>query len=187
MKKTITLGTLLLGCCLGAAAQMGSTPNQMPQRSTPPTFPQDQTGQTPSNPTTPADPSAIPPDTHAPGQTSHAQAADHAVQAGDSQTTTVQGCLSRSSNGNIMLADQSGKRIQLRGESSQLNSYVGNEVRVDGMAVSKSRATAGSMSSPASPTSPASASPADDKGKQFNVSDIHKVADVCAAGANTKP
>jgi hypothetical protein len=182
MKKTVTLGTLLLGCCLGAAAQMGSTPNQMPQPSTPPTFPQTQTGQTPSNPTTPADPSAIPPDTHAPRPISR----DQTSQAGDSHTSTVQGCLSRSSNGNIMLADKSGKRFQLSGESSQLNSYVGNEVKVDGVAVSKSGATAGSMSSPASPTSPTSAS-SSENGTQFNVSDIHKVADTCAAGADTKP
>jgi len=28
MKKSLSLGTLILGCCLAAAAQMGSTPNQ---------------------------------------------------------------------------------------------------------------------------------------------------------------
>ena len=56
MKKILTLGTLLLGCCLAVAAQTGSTPNQMPPSSTPSTFPQDQTGQTPSNPANPNGP-----------------------------------------------------------------------------------------------------------------------------------
>ena len=68
MKQTFTLGILLLGCCLAAVAQTWSTPNQTPPSSTPSIFPQDQTGQTPSNPVTLADPSAIPPDTKAPEQ-----------------------------------------------------------------------------------------------------------------------
>ena len=62
MKKSFTLGTLLLGCCLAVVAQTNQTP---PEASTPPTFPQDQTGQTPSNPATPSNPSQLPPDTSA--------------------------------------------------------------------------------------------------------------------------
>src|ERR1700687_1255687 len=132
MKKTLTLGTLLLGCCLSATAQTGSTPNQTPPVSTPSTFPQDQTGQLPSNPATPADPSAIPPDTNAPGRMTHDQAKDQASPASSSQATTIQGCLSQSSQGNFMLADNSGNKFQLRGDTSKLNSYIGKEVKVDG-------------------------------------------------------
>ena len=33
-----------------------------------------------------------------------------------------------------MLADSSGTNFQLRGDTSQLNNYIGNEVRVDGIA-----------------------------------------------------
>lgn len=65
MKKNILIGTAVLGCCLAAVAQTGSTPNQTSPMSTPSTFPQDQTGQTPANPATPSNPAAIPPDTAA--------------------------------------------------------------------------------------------------------------------------
>jgi hypothetical protein len=102
MKKTLKLGMLLLGCWLAAVAQTGP-----PLMSTPPIFPQDQTGQTPSNPATPADPSAFPPDTKAPGQ------GESSSQASNSQATTVEGCLSQSPEGIFMLADNSGNSFQL--------------------------------------------------------------------------
>ncbi len=179
--KTLTLGTVLLGCCLAAAAQTGSTPNQIPPTSTPPTFPQDQTGQTPSNPSTPADPSALPPDTHAPGQMAH----DRATRAAESQATSIQGCLSRSPDGNFILADNSGNSFQLRGSTSQLNNYVGKEVRVNGAAESTSGSTAGAMSAPSSSTSSSSTSMPSTSAPvtQFNVSDVHKVAESCPTGA----
>jgi hypothetical protein len=163
MKKTFTLGTLVLGCCLVAVAQTGSTPNQTPPSSTPSIFPQDQTGQVPSNPAVPADPTAIPPDTKASGRVANSQASN-------SQETTVQGCLSQSSVGNFMLVDNSGNNIQLRGEASQLNSYLGKEVRVDGIAM-PSAPSAGAMSSGSSSGATT----------QFSVSNVHKVSDVCAA------
>jgi hypothetical protein len=176
MKKTLTLGTLLLGCCLAAVAQTGSTPNQTPPSSTPSTFPQDQTGQTPSNPAPPGDPSAIPPDTKAPGQM-----ANQATQASNSQATTVQGCLSQSSEGNFVLADNSGNNFHLRGDTSQLNSYIGKEVRVEGIATNNSRSPAGAMSS--STTSSGSSSGAT---TQFSVSSVHKVADTCTTASTNK-
>jgi hypothetical protein len=171
MKNALTLGTLLLGCCLAATAQTGSTPNQTPPISTPSTFPQDQTGQIPSNPANPADPSAIPPDTNAPGQVTHDHAGD---QASSSQETTIQGCLSRSSQGNFMLADNSGTQFQLRGDTSKLNSYVGKEVKVDGMAMSGGSNT--SAMSSASGSSMGTST-------QFTVSDVHKVADACTTSS----
>jgi len=167
MKITLALGTILLSCSLAAVAQQGAAP---PPASTPSTFPQ--AGQTPANPTTPADPSAIPPDTNAPGQMRRDHASDQsATQAGNTQKTTVQGCLSQSSDGNFMLADSSGSNIQLRGDTSRLNSYIGKEIRVDGIASPSSGSNAGAMSSS---TSGAGSS------TQFSVSGVHKVADTCS-------
>ena len=140
MKKSLTLGMLLLGCCLAAIAQT----NQ-------PTF----------NPL-------------APPQNSSASAP--MVRA-----TTAQGCLTQSADGNFMLADASGTNFQLRGDSSQLSSYIGNEVRVDGTPVGDS-ATAGSMSSPTSSDSSASSSTP----RQFNVTNIHKISGTCATLPSAK-
>jgi hypothetical protein len=183
MKKTLTFGALLLSCCLAAVAQVGSTPNQTPQGSTPTTFPQDQTGQTPGNPTTPADPSAIPPDTNAPGQMSH----DHANQASNSQATTLRGCLSQSSDGSFVLADNSGNNFQLRGATSRLSSYVGKQVRVEGVTAGDSGTGLGAMSSPSSSTGSSSASDTSSgtaaSARQFNVTDVHKLADACSMGS----
>ena len=160
MKKTFTLGVLLLGWCLAAVAQTGSTPNQTPPMSTPSTFPQDQTGQTPSNPATPSSPSAIPPDTSANGPT-----------ASNSQTTSVQGCLSQSLDGSFLLVDNSGNSFQLRGDTAQLKDYVGKEIRVNGMAMPDSASTAGAMASSTSGSSESST--------QMSVNKVHKVSDSC--------
>jgi len=168
MKKVLSLGTIVLGCCLAAAAQTGSTPNQTPPMSTPSTFPQDQTGQTPANPATPSNPSAIPPDTSA---TPMGQTAD---QASASSQASIQGCLSRGSDGNFMLADNSGNNFQLRGDTSQLSGFVGNQVRIDG--TTSSSGGAGAMSSPSSTDSSSTSA---DATKQLNVSSVHKLSDTC--------
>jgi hypothetical protein len=169
MKKTLMFGTLLLGCCLAAVAQTGSTPNQTPPASTPSTFPQDQTGQTPANPATPAAPSAIPPDTSATGMArDHAKAS--ASEPSDSPVADLEGCLSQSSDGAFMLVDKSGNSFQLHGDRSKFNSYLGKQVRVDGIAGSSNP---GAMSG-----SSAGAATA------FNVSDIHKVSDACATSTS---
>ena len=174
MKKILTLGTLLLGCCLTAAAQTGSTPNQMPPSSTPSTFPQDQTGQTPSNPATPADPSAIPPDSSAPG-----------TQASNSQATTIQGCLNQSADGNFMLADNAGNNYQLHGDNTQLATHLGEEIQVQGIAESNntSATPAGAMSSPTSNSASSGSSPV--AATQFSVRNVHKIADNCTMGSST--
>jgi hypothetical protein len=168
MKKSLTLGTLLLGCCLAVVAQTG----QPPAASTPSTFPQDQTGQIPSNPATPSNPSALPPDTSATGQRS-----SDSTEPSSANATTAQGCLSQSSDGNFILADASGKQFQLHGDTSQLASYIGNEVRVDGTSMTGNATGASSMSSSTS-SDPASAS---SSAAQFRVTEIHKLSDACAA------
>ena len=173
MKKSLSLGTFVLGCCMAAAAQMGSTPNQTPSASTPPTFPQDQTGMTPSNPTTPADPSAIPPDTSASGHRN--QTADQG--SSNSSQASIVGCLSRGSDGSFMLADSSGISFQLQGMSAQLGDFVGKQVRVEGTSVTK---TPGAMSSSSSTDSSGASSGA----KKLTVSNIHKVSDTCAGNSS---
>jgi hypothetical protein len=182
MKKTLTLGTLMLGCCLAAVAQMGSTPNQTPPVTTPSTFPQDQTGQSPANPVNPADPSSLPPDTRAPGSASH----DHTGERpSGAPPTKLVGCLSQSSDGNFILADNSGTNFRLRGDASQLSSLVGKQVQVDGIATMNSDSNAaGSMSSPTSSDSGASPS-SSGTAAQFSVSDAHKIADACSGGSSS--
>lgn len=171
MKKTLTLGTLFLGCCLAAVAQTGSTPNQTPPTSTPSTFPQDQTGQTPSNPSMPSNPSAIPPDTNAPGQISR----DAASQTSNPQPMSLSGCLNQAADGAFMLKDSSGNTFRLQGDTSQFSSYVDKEVKVTGVEVTASVA---SMSSSSSSTSAADGTSA--PMTQFNVSEVHKVSDSCS-------
>lgn len=173
MMKSLSIGILILGCCLAAVAQMGSTPNQTPPASTPSTFPQDQTGQTPANPTQPSDPSAIPPDISA------RPIAAQSSQASNFQTS-VQGCLSLSSDGNFTLADNSGTRYQLRGDSSQLGAFVGTMIAVDGT-ITTSSGSAGAMASPTSSDSPGS--PA--SGRQLSVSNVRKISDSCATSSTT--
>jgi hypothetical protein len=162
MKKTLTLGTLLLGCCLAAMAQT-------------PTFPQDQTGQTPSNPAPPADRSTFPPDTKAPGQS------ESSSQASNSQATTVEGCLSQSPEGIFMLADNSGNSFQLHGDTLPLKGYIGKKIQVEGVATSNSGAPA--MASPTSSESSGSSSGA---ATQLSVSKVHRLADTCVTGSGTK-
>jgi hypothetical protein len=166
MKKFFALATLLLLCSLMAAAQMGSTPNQTPPQSTPSTFPQDQTGQSPANPATPSNPSAIPPDTSASGS-------DRA--SADTDKTSLTGCLSQSNDGYYMLADNSGANYHLRGDTSELSSYIGKQVRVEGRAIPAN--TAGAMAS----------APGTDSASQFSVQKAHKVADNCTASDATTP
>jgi hypothetical protein len=175
MKKTLTLGTLLLGCWLAAVAQTGSTPNQTPPMSTPPTFSQDKTGPTPWNPTPPVDRSTFPPDTKAPGQS------ESSSQASNFQATTVEGCLSQSPEGNFMLADNSGSNFQLHGDTLRLKGYIGKEVQVEGTAMSNRGAPPSAMASPSSDSSGSSPGAA----TQFNVSKVDKVADTCATGSGT--
>ena len=99
---------------------------------------------------------------------------DHTGMAANSQVTTIEGCLSQSPDGNFMIADSSGNNFQLRGDTSKLNQNLGKEVRVDGIATPGSGSTTGSMSSGSS-QGPAA---------QFHVSNVHKVADTCAAGSS---
>lgn len=153
MKKTLTLGMLLLGCCLAALAQKGSTSNQIPPSSSAP-LPQDQTGQKPFNPVT-LTPSVVPPES----------------QVSSPYATSILGCLSQSSSGGFVLTTSSGDSFRLRGETLQLNSYVGKAVRLEGAVTSDDRILPNAIAAPTSAT-------------RFLVTDIHKVAESCTTGSD---
>ena len=172
MKKILTLGTLLLGCCLMAFAQTGSSQNQTPQGAAPSAYPQ---VQTPSEQVAPANPAAMPPDTGAGGQAPQQQAAPPAAA---SQIATVQGCLSQSADG-FMLADNLGNNYQLGGDTSKLAGLIGKEVQVTGMTISNGASDPGSMSS----DDASSAAP--EEYAQISVSKVRKIADVCSAASAT--
>lgn len=135
-KKILTLGILLLGCSLAAAAQSQTPAN--------PEF--DQSGEADANP----------------------------PNGGDtiSGTDWLRGCLSQSSDGNFMLADNSGHNVQLRGNTSKLNSYVGKEVQVHGARINSTGTNASAMSSDATGNASGAA-------KQFKVNDVKKISDTC--------
>ena len=101
MKKTLTLGTLLLGCCLAALHRRGAHRTRL-RRVHSVHFPQDQTGQTPSNPVDPGRPignsAAI---QNASGSMATDQASNSQVNHGSGLPEPVLG-------GNFMLADNSG-------------------------------------------------------------------------------
>jgi len=173
MKKILILGTLLLGCCLAAVAQTGSSTNQDQQGAAPSAYSQDQTVQTPSEQA----PSAQPPDSNAPEQSM--QAAPTAT----SQIATVQGCLSQSADG-FMLSDNLGNNYQLGGDTSQLASLTGKEVQVSGMTISNGAPSPGAMSSD-NADSAGSAAGAQGSNAQISVTKVRKIADVCSAGSAT--
>jgi hypothetical protein len=168
MKKGLTFGTLLLGCYLAASAQLRSTvpgaENQTPPQSTAPIHSQEPL------------PSTVP---GAENQTP-LQPSDQATLPSSSHMTSLQGCLSQSQAGNFVLADISGNSFQLSGNTAKLAGYIGNQVKVDGIAL-PARSGAGSMSSPASTDSGSSSGTT----AEFSVSKIHKMAGLCATGSDT--
>ncbi|MGC2208976.1 MAG: hypothetical protein WA532_02595 [Candidatus Korobacteraceae bacterium] len=176
MKKIVTLGTLLLGCCLMTFAQTGSQ-DEAPQGAPPSGSPQ---VQTPSEQAVP--PAEMPPDTSAAGQGTQEQAAAPANQSGDAQVTTVQGCLSQSANG-FMLADNVGNNYQLSGDTSKLAGLVGKEVRVSGMTIANGGQDPGAMSSDDASADSTSVTP--EAYAQISVSRVRKIANVCSAASAT--
>jgi hypothetical protein len=177
MKKILTLGTILLGCCLAAAGQTGGSTTQDQPGTAPSAYPQ---GQSPAVQENPAAPSAVAPDASAPGQAAQEQAADPAQQSAISQLTTVQGCLSKSA-GDFILAEDSGQNYQLAGDTSQLAGLIGKEVQVSGMAMSNGGQDPSSMSSDNADSSSGPAS----SFAQISVSKVRKIANVCSAPAAT--
>jgi len=81
-----------------------------------------------------------------------------------------------------MLADNAGSNFQLHGDTLRLKGYIGEEVRVEGIAMSNSGAHPSAM---ASPTSPDSSGSLPGAATQFNVSEVRKVTDTCATGSGS--
>src|SRR5881396_2835100 len=98
------------------------------------------------------------------------------------QNSTVQGCLSSTSDNNFTLTqDQTGMVFTLSGSADQLKAHVGHEVAITGQQASGSAA-----SSTAPDNSAASSASSNASGNTLQVSDVKMIADHCnAAGAAT--
>ena len=156
MKKTLTLGTIVLGCCLFALTQTSGY-YQLPSGSAS----GDSRNQSRGHQGSPADQFQS-----YSGDDPMAMSANQSAK----QKTTVQGCLSQSADGLFMLSDPSGNSYQLNDSSSRLAQFVGKEIRVDGFGLyNSSSAVPGAISA-----SPISA-------QQIDVSRVRKIADSCHA------
>jgi hypothetical protein len=169
MQKILTIGTIVLGCCLAGVAQAGSSSNEN-QGATQPNYSQGEAGQTQQA---------------NPGQTEQAvpgnsEAQSNSAQQSANQKATVQGCLSQSPEGNFMLADAAGNQFQLKG-SSDLNQFVGQEIRVDGTESAIGSSSPGAMSE-----APAGSSELKGSVQQITVNKITKVADTCQTSSGSK-
>ena len=156
MKKTLTLGSIVLGCCLFALAQTSGY-YQSPSGSSASgrSYQGSSAEQFQSYPSNAADPAAM------------------AANQSASQKTTVQGCLTQSADGMFMLSDASGNSYQLNDSSSRLSQFLGQEIRVDGFGIftGTTERVPGAMA----------ARPSDLKGpaQQIDVTRVRKIADRC--------
>src|SRR5437762_13448924 len=97
------------------------------------------------------------------------------------QNSTVQGCLSSTSDTNFTLTqDQTGMVFTLSGSADQLKAHVGHEVAITGQQASGSAASSSNNS--ASTTSPSGSSNA--SGDTLQVSDVKMISDHCAAAGS---
>jgi hypothetical protein len=154
MLKILSLATtLVLACCMTGFAQTSNT-SQEQSKPNSSAYSQNESAQ---NETAPA---KLPPSSSA-------------------QKITLEGCLSQSTEGSFMLADNaSGKSYQLTGETGMLNDFLGKEVRVEGKIM-------GGAANPAAMSSKESggmATPA----PQVSVSKVRKVSNTCKTGAGAK-
>src|SRR5207237_814593 len=97
--------------------------------------------------------------------------------------STVQGCLSSTSDNNFTLTqDQTGMVFTLSGSADQLKAHVGHEVAITGQQAAASSTTSdNSAASSANSTSPSGSNAS---GNTLQVSDVKMIADHCnAAGA----
>ncbi len=160
MKKILTLGSIVLACCLFAAAQTSGY-SQSPSGSSASGYSQNQTGNSQSF------------SSNSPDQfNSTAESAN--------QKTTVQGCLSQSADGAFMLSDASGTSYQLNDGSSRLAQFVGKEIRVDGFGLftGTTDTLPGAMTARSSEL----------KGpvQQIDVTRVRKIADTCQTRSGNK-
>jgi hypothetical protein len=161
MKNTLTLGTLLLGCCLVAVGQTSSSSSSTSSdQSSQPGYSQG-AGQTSGS----SGQSGA-------GMSSHEGAAGMSSNQGSQagKQSSIRGCLTKAADGSFMLADFSGNTFQLSGDTAQLNKHVGHEVRIDGVQSSGNQPP-GAMSSSATGQGQ----------QQFSVSKVHHVANTCRA------
>src|SRR5439155_13638186 len=96
------------------------------------------------------------------------------------QNSTVQGCLSSTSDNNFTLTqDQTGMVFTLSGSADQLKAHVGHEVAITGQQAAASSTTSdNSAASSANSTSPSGSNAS---GNTLQVSDVKMIADHCNA------
>ena len=181
MRKILTLGTILLGCCLAVVAQtnysdQGSSESDQAQPS------QAQPGQAQPGDMEQAQPSEQPGQSQAPEATEPSTEQSNSALQSENQKTTIQGCLTQSPEGNFMLADAAGNAYQLNDSAQRLGQFVGQEIRVSGFESAAGEGNPGAMSE-APPSSPQ----LQGQIQQINVSKVHKVADTCQSSPSKQP
>jgi hypothetical protein len=94
----------------------------------------------------------------------------------------VEGCLSQSSSGSgYILTDSSGVAYNLQGDSSELSSHVGQEVKISGELAANTASKDSSASSASSGSMGADAS-----SNSITVKKVKKIAATCPAAAPSK-
>ena len=117
--------------------------------------------------------------TSTPDQSSGAQSESQS-QMGQTGTQTgqmtVRGCLSETSTGSgiYVLTDSSGNTYQLQGDATQLSSHVGQEIEVQGTAVSSGNPSA--MGTPSGTTGTES----QNAKNALTVQSVKKISDTCS-------
>ena len=162
MKKTLTLGIVVLGCCLFALTQTsgyyqlpsGSSAGHSQSQSQ--SYQGSSADQLQFYPGSTADPPAM------------------SANQSAKQKTTVQGCLAQSREGMFILSDASGRNYQLNDSMSRLSQFVGKEIRVDGFGLFNGDAVPGAMSLDLSAT------------QQIDVTRVRKIADKCQTRSGNK-
>ncbi len=184
MKSKLALCALMLSGSLFVAAQQpsSSSPSSNPP-STPSTFPSDQQAPTATQPQ---------PDVNAPaGQTSsQAGSQTGSMDQGAAAGKSIEGCLSQAPSGSgFILTDSSGVQYSLQGETSDLSSHVGEQVRIAGD-VAPSAAGGMKTDNPdskgnAAPSASTSSS-AEANLSSITVKKVKKIASSCSTSAKSK-
>jgi Protein of unknown function (DUF5818) len=169
MKIKLALCAFMLSGSMFVVAQQPST---SPSAGTPPTFPSDQKA--------PATDQARP-DINASPTAAQSGSMD---QSSSASAKPTEGCLSQASSGSgFILTDASGVQYTLTGDSSELSSHVGQQVRITGEVAPNATAGMKTDSSDAKGSSAASASTGsgtDANSSSITVKKVKKIASTCS-------
>jgi hypothetical protein len=173
MKLKLALCALTVSGSMFMAAQQPATTS--PSNSTPPTFPSDQKAPTADQAQQPAIDSQT--------QSSQVGAQSGSMDQSAGNSKAIEGCLSQATSGSgFILTDASGVAYNLQGDSSDLSSHVGQQVKIMADAAPKSGAASdnSASSSSASTASSAGAAGADASANTLTVKKVKKIASSCS-------